>query len=139
MRQFHFLVSREDYIEKIGWHIWSIARIILKNHPIYVVDTNLGSTIFYNDLCVEVKKKYEIKFHKVEENTEKLQIEHKFELERQHNEELEDKEESWWSMYFDGAVSAKGARVGIWLSPPKNRTYCPSLYSYNCILIVLIM
>lgn len=40
-------------------------------------------------------------------------MEHKFEQKRQHNEELEDKEELWRSMYFDGVVSAKVVGEGI--------------------------
>jgi len=26
------------------------------NHPIYIVDTHLGSSIFFNDLCCETKE-----------------------------------------------------------------------------------
>ena len=29
----------------------------LNNHPIYVVDTDLGSSIFYKDLCFKDEKK----------------------------------------------------------------------------------
>ena len=38
-----------------------------ENYPIYVVDTNLGSSIFYNDLYAEETKKEVIKIHKKEE------------------------------------------------------------------------
>jgi ribonuclease HI len=47
------------------------------------------------------------------------------------NEELKDNEEPWWIIHFDGAVSEKGAEARIWLSPPKNKTDRPSLYSYK--------
>ena len=38
-----------------------------KNHPIHVVDTNLGSAIFYNDLYAEETEKEVIKIHKKKE------------------------------------------------------------------------
>ena len=60
-----------------------------------------------------------------------MQIEPKFEQEKQQNEELKNNEEPWWIMHFDGAVSEKGVGVEIWLLPPKNKIDCPSLYSYK--------
>ena len=35
-----------------------------ENHPIYVVDIDLGSTILYNDLSFEEINKWEIQIHK---------------------------------------------------------------------------
>lgn len=102
-----------------------------KNHHIYDVDTYLGSSIFYNDFSFEGTNKKEIQIHKEEGNHQHLQIEPKFEQEKQQNEELKDNKEPWGIIHFDGVVSEKFVGVGIWISPPKNRTDCPFLYSYK--------
>ena len=49
----------------------------------------------------------------------------------QEKEGMKSNDESWWIIHFDGAVSTKGVKVGIWISPPKDRIDHPSLYSYK--------
>ena len=39
--------------------------------------------------------------------------------------------DAWSIIHFDGAVSAKGAGVGIWISTPKGRRYFSSLWPYK--------
>jgi hypothetical protein len=68
-----------------------------KNHPIYLIDTDIGSTIFYNDLCLEED----------DQNTSKDQQTKSF-LEHNNNED-----EGVWNMDFDGAVNKEGARAGV--------------------------
>ena len=54
------------------------SRDNLENHPIYVVDIDLGFAISYNDLSFEETNKQEIQIHKEEINHEDQQIEPKF-------------------------------------------------------------
>ena len=84
-----------------------------ENNRIYVVDTNLGSVIFYNNTCFEEVE------HEVLIKQESEQIE----------EETEKEEESWQNIHFDGDLSVKGVGVGIWLSSPKGIKDYPSLFS----------
>ena len=60
-----------------------ISRDNLENHPIYVVDIDLGSSIFYNDLYFEGTDKEEIQIYKEEGNNQHLQTELNFEQEKQ--------------------------------------------------------
>ena len=46
-----------------------------ENHPIYVVDTDLGSSILYNDLSFEEIEQENIKILKNEENQQQMQTE----------------------------------------------------------------
>jgi hypothetical protein len=36
------------------------------NHPIYSIDTDIGSTIFYNDLCLEEDDHNDPKYRQIE-------------------------------------------------------------------------
>ena len=69
-----------------------------KNHPIYVVDTDLGSSIFFNDgpqtdpkIPVQIEFKEDKGFSKRQEA-----------LEKKHNKE------GLWTMYFYGSISEFG-------------------------------
>ena len=76
------------------------------NHPIYVVDTKLGSSIFHNDCQIE----------------EGLQVvdekkEDKYFSKRQ--ESLENKKrEGVWTMYFDGSITKEGDSASVWIISP---------------------
>ena len=75
------------------------------NHPIYVVDTDLGSSIFFNDFCDEIseEKVQEI----VQPTTKKCgTTDHKVE------------DRGVWKMFFDGACSKEGVRAGVWIKSP---------------------
>lgn len=85
----------------------------------------------YNDLSFEETNKQEIQIHKEERDHEHQQIKLEFEQQKQENEKLKCNDDSRRIIHFDGAVSAKGAGAGIWISPPKDRTYRPSLCSYK--------
>jgi hypothetical protein len=60
-----------------------------KKHPIYFVDIDIGSTIFYNDLCLEEDDQSDPKHQKAEW------------ISYQKNDE----EDGLWNMDFDGVVS----------------------------------
>ena len=76
-----------------------------ENHPIYVVDTDMGSSIFFNSskpppslLMIDPKG------GNVEINQEpEINIEQKA---------------KWFTMHFDGACSKEGAGAGITISAP---------------------
>lgn len=75
------------------------------NHPIYAVDTDLGSSIFFNDFRDEIseEKTQEI----LQPTTKKCRtIEQKVE------------DEGVCKMFFDGACSKEGAGAGVWIKSP---------------------
>nr|QHR87731.1 hypothetical protein Q903MT_gene1743 [Picea sitchensis] len=77
------------------------------NHPIYSVETEMGSSIFFNDLCFE-EKGPEIDMaakDQSDQQTEKV------------SEQQDSAENEMWNMSFDGAVSREGAGVGVWINP----------------------
>jgi hypothetical protein len=63
------------------------------NHPIYSIETDIGSSIFSNDLCFEEDDQIVSKDQKIESVLE------------QHNKE----DEGVWNMDFDGVVNKEGA------------------------------
>jgi hypothetical protein len=80
----------------------------LNNHPIYFVDTEFDSYIFYNDLSFEE-----------EESTAIITADE--ETVRQATECVDPKnyvENEIWNMNFDGVVSKDGAGVDVWITPP---------------------
>ena len=87
------------------------------NHPIYVVDTDLGSSIFFNvshvdpEIPIVVEVKEDKEFAKIHEAFERKQ-----------------NEEGPWKMYFDCYTSKEGAGVGIWIISP-NREF--KVYSFK--------
>ena len=69
------------------------------NHPIYVVDTDIGASIFYNDLCFEEKGKNEPEI--LEKKGERLQEELIL-------DQTCDEDDGLWNMDLDGDVSKEG-------------------------------
>ena len=81
----------------------------LENHPIYVVDTEMGSAIFYNSKYIDPEDHL-------------IMINQKREIEGMKEEvgiNLEDREK-WFTMHFDGACSKEGVGEGVTISAP----YC---------------
>jgi len=87
------------------------------NHHIYVVDTDLGSSIFFNDLCCETE----------EDNVKMIR-----ELGEDENEDqgMKPEIEGMWNMHFDGATSKEGDGVGVWVISPNNK---PTLHSFKLV------
>ena len=78
-------------------------------HHIYAVDTDLGSSIFFNDVVPhDVEEALE---KKAEENKEKEKIEHDA-------LETKQKREGQWIMYFDGSAAKVGAGAGVYIISP---------------------
>ena len=78
----------------------------LYNHPIYVVDIEMGFAIFFNSF--EPPKSPLVMMKSKRDN-------------REINEELEisiEQKSQWFTMHFDGACSKEGAEAGITISAP---------------------
>jgi ribonuclease HI len=80
-----------------------------KYHPIYSINTEMGSSIFYNDLSFEEEEP--IAVMKVDEETVWETIE---------CADLKDYTKNMvWNMCFDDAVNRQGVGANIWVSPPE--------------------
>jgi hypothetical protein len=93
------------------------------NHPIYSVDTEVGSSIFYNNLSFEEGKPTTVMTveDKTEHRTEEI------------TDQRNNTENEMWNMSFDGVVSREGARAGVWINPPKVGTkLCSYKLSFDC-------
>jgi hypothetical protein len=90
----------------------------LNNHPIYSIDTNIKSSIFYNDLSFEE-----------EDPTIIMIVEDK--VAWQEKECLDPRihaENELWNMRFDGSIIKGGVGAGVWICPPNAST---KLWSYK--------
>jgi hypothetical protein len=74
------------------------------NNPIYSIDTEVSSLIFYNDLCFE------------EEDPKTLELPVKDEADHQAgkiSDQQNNEDEEMWNMNFDGFSSKEGGGVGV--------------------------
>ena len=77
-------------------------------HLIYDVDTDLGSSIFFNDIVLcDLESTLQMKY----ENNEEGMIEQKA-LEKKQ------KRDGLWTMYFDGSVEKVSAGAGVYIISP---------------------
>jgi hypothetical protein len=94
------------------------------NHPIYVVDTDIGASIFYNDLCLEEEGKNEPEIP--EKKGEQLQ-------EEPISDQEDDDDNGLWNMDFDGVVSREGVGAGVWIVPPNGASkLCSFKLAFDC-------
>jgi hypothetical protein len=80
-----------------------------RNHPIHSVETELGSSIFFNDLFFREEETKIIMANKNDLDQKMKEI----------SEKQDDTEDQIWKMNFDGAGCREGAGVGIWINHPK--------------------
>jgi hypothetical protein len=93
------------------------------NHPIYSVETKLGSSIFFNDLC---SKEEETKIIIADKNELNQQVE---EL----SEPQGDAEDQIWKMNFDGATCREGVGAGVWIyHPNRDSKLCSYKLVFEC-------
>jgi ribonuclease HI len=93
------------------------------NHPIYYVDTEVGSSIFYNNLIFEEGNPTTVMAikDKTEHRTEKI------------TDQQNSAEDEMWNMSFDGAASREGVGAGVWINPPKVGTkICSYKLAFDC-------
>jgi hypothetical protein len=79
------------------------------NHPIYSVDTKVGSSIFYNDLSFEEEKPTAIIAIKAETDHQAKEI-----TNQQNN-----RGDEMWNMSFDGVASKEGTKASVWIILPR--------------------
>jgi len=88
-----------------------------QNHPIYSIDTNLGSVIFCNDSSnKQFKNIMMIKKNDTEEQGELI--------------EVMPVHEKWWNLHFDGKVGKDGAGAGICINGPNHDNFLCSYKLY---------
>jgi hypothetical protein len=93
------------------------------NHPIYSVDTEVDSSIFYNNLSFEEGKPTTVMIvgdkamHRIEEiMDQRNRIENEI-----------------WNVSFDGVVSREAVGVGVWINSPKVGTkLCSYKLAFDC-------
>jgi hypothetical protein len=93
------------------------------NHPIYAINTEVGSSILYNDLSFEEEESIAI-----------MTIDEKIAWEMIEYADPKYHEESRvWNMSFDDAVKKEGACFSVWISPPEvNTNLCSYKLSFEC-------
>ena len=90
------------------------------NHPIYSIDTDLGSAIFCNESSKELSKIMVL--------IKKTEIEGQVEI-----KEVLQIQERWWILHFDGAVGKDGARVGFCINGPDDENIiCSYKLYFDC-------
>ena len=94
------------------------SRECLENHPIYVVDIDMGFAIFFNQSPTD--KEDHVIISEIKQNIEEIKNEVDIDM---------DVKEEWWTMHFDGVVSREGVGAGIDIIAP----YCikKNLFSYK--------
>ena len=78
-----------------------------KNNPIYVVDTEMGSTIFFNQS--PTKNEDHVIISEIKQNVEEIKNEVDIDM---------DFKEKWWTMHFDDVVTREGAGARVEIIAP---------------------
>ena len=93
-----------------------------ENHPIYVVDTEMGSTIFFNSF--EPPKSPFVMMKEKGDNRE-IKEEPEISIEQR---------AQWFTMHYDRACSKEGVGVGITIFAPYfiERTIFSYKFYFNC-------
>ena len=97
-----------------------------KNLPIYFVDTNMGSSMLFNEAGPQKDEPKPTDSGSNESDYQSAQTYSNGGLDDVPSRE--EPNDGWWHMSFDGAASKKGVGVGIWIRPPIGE---PKLLSYK--------
>ena len=82
--------------KKLAYMVTNVERP--NNHPIYSLDTEMGSTIFFTEGCKASCSSYDVAFVPTQEELDGV-----------------------WEVSFDGATCREGERAGVWVIPPRGR------------------
>ena len=101
-------------------------REIPENHPIYSVDTDMGSSMLFNEVVPQ-------KVEPEPEDSESNKSDYQTALTHPDSgpddaPPTEEPSDGWRRMSFDGAASKEGAGVGVLIKPPIGE---PRLFSYK--------
>ena len=88
-----------------------------QNHPIYSIDTDLGSAIFFSETLKEQSKNMVL----IKKTETKGQVEIK---------EMLPIQKRWWNLHFDGAVGKDGAGDGFCINAPEHENIICSYKLY---------
>jgi hypothetical protein len=100
-----FFQERRLYIEVLLKYMVS-RKTQPNNHPIYSVDNEVCSSIFYNNLSFEEGEPTTVMAikEKIEHRTEEI------------TDQQNSAEDEMWNMIFDGAASREGNGTGVWIN-----------------------
>ena len=97
-----------------------------ENHPIYSVDTNMGSSMLFNEVIPQKDEPEP----EVSGNSES-----DYQSAQTHSDSgpddapsREEPSDGWWRMSFDGVADKEGVGVGVLIKPPIGE---PKLFSYK--------
>ena len=97
-----------------------------ENHPIYSVDTDMGSSMLFNEVGPQKDEPEPEDSGSSELNQQHAEVGQVSEPDNvSPTEELDD---GWWHMDFDGAASKEGVGAGVWRKSPVGE---PKLLSYK--------
>ena len=97
-----------------------------ENHPIYSVDTDMGSSMLFNEAGPQKDEPDPEDSGSSESDYQSVEID--LESGSDDVSSAEELHNGWWCMSFDGAASRKGVGVGIWIRPPIGE---PKFLSYK--------
>ena len=97
-----------------------------ENHPIYSVDTNMGSSMLFNEARPQKDEPKPVNSGSSESDYQSAGTD----LDSGSDDAplTEEPSNGWWRMHFEGATSKKGVGIGIWIRPPIGE---PKLFSYK--------
>ena len=98
----------------------------LKNHPIYSVDTDMGSSMLFNEVGPKKGKPKPVDNESSKSDYQSAEAD--LDSEFDDVPVTQEPSDGWWHMSFDGAASKKQAGVGISIRPPVGE---PKLLSYK--------
>ena len=103
-----------------------------ENHPVYSIDTDMGSSMLFNNVYSKKSEPRPSESANDEPNQQSVETEEKHEP---NDVSLWPKErnEGWWYMDFDGLVSKEGAGARIWIRPFQGepKLFCYKIY-FDC-------
>ena len=97
-----------------------------EKHPIYSVDTDMGSSMLFNEVGPQKDEPKSEDSGRSESDYQSAKID--LDSGSDNAPLVEEPSDGWWHMSFDGAASKQVARAGIWIRPPMGE---PRLLSYK--------
>ena len=97
-----------------------------ENHPIYFVDTNMGSSMLFNKARAQKDDPKPAYGGSSESDYQSSGID--LDSESDDAPLTQEPSDGWWRMSFDGAASKRGVGVGISIRPPVGE---PKLLAYK--------
>ena len=97
-----------------------------ENHPIYFVDTDMGSSMLFNEVVPQKDDPEPKDSGSNEPNCQSAQT--KLDSGSDDAPLIEEPSNGWWYMHFDGAANKEGAGAGVLIKSPIGE---PKLFSFK--------